>query len=168
MIKITEYDPVLIDDVIKFRSAAYAHSGRSPEQQDAWSRDDFDQSATHVLMYDEDEKIIGAVRIIDGERWTIEDYFDFEYDKVNGVEFGRLAISKRSHNGQRVLAELIKAACRYCIEKRRTHFYGFVIARLRRELEKMGVPFQVLSPGLSPMGEESFLIRFNIDEMIKF
>jgi hypothetical protein len=81
-----------------------------------------------------------------GERWTIEDYCNFGYDKENGVEFGRLAISQPSYNGKRVLPELIKAACRHCAQKGRTHFYGFVIARLRRELQRLGVPFEVLSP----------------------
>lgn len=168
MIKITRYEPKLVEDIIQFRSDAYTNSGRDPEQVDAWSRDDFDQSATHVIMYNEQEQIIGVVRIISGERWTIEDYFDFDYDKKNGVEFGRLAISQPSYNGKRVLSELIKAACKHCAEQGRTHFYGFVIARLRKELQRLGVPFEVLSPSLAPMGEDSYLIRFRIEEMIRF
>jgi hypothetical protein len=87
---------------------------------------------------------------------------------LNGVEFGRLAISQPSYNGKRVLSELIKAACRHCAEQGRTHFYGFVIARLRRELQRLGVPFEVLSPSLAPMGEDSYLIRFRVDDMIRF
>ncbi len=168
MIKISRYEPQLIEDIIQFRSRTYTNSGRDPEQVDAWSRDEFDHNAIHVLMYGEQEQIIGVVRIIAGERWTIEDYFDFDYDKKNGVEFGRLAISQPSYNGKRVLSELIKAACRHCAEEGRTHFYGFVIARLRKELQRLGVPFEVLSPSLAPMGEDSYLIRFRIDEMIRF
>ncbi len=67
-------------------------------------------------MFNEDAKIIGAVRIITGDEWTIDDYYDFKYDKTHGVEFGRLAITQPSYNGKRVLAELIKAACRHCAE----------------------------------------------------
>lgn len=108
------------------------------------------------------------VRIIEGEKWTIDDYYDFTYDKLNGVEFGRLAISKPSHNGKRVLSELIKAACKHCAQHGKTHFYGFVIARLRRELQRLGVPFEVLSPSVAPMGEDSYLVRFRLDELIRF
>jgi N-acyl-L-homoserine lactone synthetase len=168
MIKISGYDPQLIDDLARFRSDAYINSGRDPAQNDAWSRDDFDTKATHVLMYNEEGKIIGAVRIIDGDKWTIEHYFNFEYDKSKGVEFGRLAITQPSYNGKRVLAELIKAACKHCAEGGKTHFYGFVISRLRRELQRLGVPFEVLSPSSAPMGEESSLIRFRIDELLRF
>ena len=168
MIKISEYDPGLVQDIVRFRSDTYTNSGRDPGIMQEWSADDFDQTATHVVMYDEQGAIIGVVRIIAGDRWTIEDYYDFEYDKQSGVEFGRLAISRPSYNGKRVLAELIKAACHHCAERGRTHFYGFVIARLRRELQRLGVPFEVLSPMLAPMGEDSYLIRFNVDELIRF
>src|SRR5215211_7642623 len=155
MIKISEYDPHLVADIVQFRRAAYTHSGRNSHHLDQWSADEFDQKATHVVMFNEEEKIIGAVRIIAGEKWTIDEYTDFQYDKVNGVEFGRLAISQPSHNGKRVLAELIKAACRHCAERGQTHFYGFVIARLRKELERLRVPFEVLSPAVAPMNEDS-------------
>jgi N-acyl-L-homoserine lactone synthetase len=168
MIRISEYDPHLVDEIVKFRREAYANSGRNPTQMNDWSGDDFDRRATHVVMYNEQGKIIGVVRIIDGEKWTIEDYYDFQYDKLKGVEFGRLAISQPTHNGKRVLAELIKAACRHCEAQGRTHFYGFVIARLRRELQRLHVPFEVLSPALAPMGEDSFLIRFSVDELLRF
>lgn len=168
MIKISEYDPQLVADIIEFRRETYSNSGRDPSQLDHWSADDFDHRATHVVMCNEDGKIIGSVRIIAGERWTIDDYYDFKYDKVNGVEFGRLAISQPSHNGKRVLAELIKAACRHCAERGQTHFYGFVIARLRRELERLRVPFEVLSPAVAPMNEDSYLVRFSVEELIRF
>lgn len=168
MIKISEYDPHLVADIVQFRREAYSHSGRDPNQLDQWSADDFDHKATHVVMFNEEEKIIGTVRIITGEKWTIDDYYDFKYDKINGVEFGRLAISQPSHKGERVLSGLIKAACRHCAAQGRTHFYGFVIARLRKELQRLRVPFEVLSPAVAPMGEDSFLIRFSVDELIRF
>jgi N-acyl-L-homoserine lactone synthetase len=134
----------------------------------AWTDDDFDRYATHVVKYNDEGEIIGVVRIIRGEKWTIDEYFDFTYDKSNGVEFGRLAISKPSHKGERVLAELIKAACRHCAAQGRTHFYGFVIARLKKELQRLRVPFEELSPAVAPMGEDSFLIRFGIEDLIRF
>jgi N-acyl-L-homoserine lactone synthetase len=168
MIRISGYDPQLVDEIVKFRREAYANSGRNQNGINDWSGDDFDRSATHVVMYNDQEKIIGVVRIIEGDEWTIERYYDFQYDKLNGVEFGRLAISQPSHNGKRVLSELIKAACRHCEAQGRTHFYGFVIARLRRELQRLRVPFEVLSPELAPMGEDSFLIRFSVDELLRF
>lgn len=168
MIKISEYDPHLVDEIVSFRRETYSNSGRDPAQLNDWSSDDFDCKATHVVMYNEQEEIIGVVRIIAGEKWTIDDYYDFQYDKLNGVEFGRLAISQPSHNGKRVLSELIKAACTHCQDLGRTHFYGFVIARLRKELQRLGVPFEVLSPAVAPMGEDSFLIRFRVDELIRF
>ena len=168
MIKISAYDPQLVADIIQFRRETYSNSGRDPSQLDQWSTDDFDHRATHVVMFNEDGRIIGAVRIIAGDEWTIDDYYDFKYDKVNGVEFGRLAISQPSHNGKRVLAELIKAACRHCAEHEQTHFYGFVIARLRRELERLRVPFEVLSPAVAPMNEDSYLVRFSVEELIRF
>jgi N-acyl-L-homoserine lactone synthetase len=168
MIKISDYDPHLVADIVQFRREAYSHSGRDPNQLDQWSADEFDRKATHVVMFNEHEKIIGAVRIIAGEKWTIDDYYDFQYDKVNGVEFGRLAITHPSHNGKRVLAELIKAACCHCAAQGRTHFYGFVIARLKRELQRLRVPFEELSPAVAPMGEDSVLVRFSIDELIRF
>jgi len=168
MIRISEYDPTLVDDIVKFRRETYTNSGRDPAQMNDWSGDDFDRTATHVVMYNEHEKIIGVVRIIAGQTWTIENYYDFQYDKLNGVEFGRLAISQPSHNGKRVLSELIKAACKHCEAQGRTHFYGFVIARLRRELQRLHVPFEVLSPALAPMGEDSFLIRFSVNELLRF
>lgn len=168
MIRISKDDPSLIDELVRFRSEAYAHSGRDPEQGPLWVSDNYDRQATHVVMYNEAGNIIGAVRIIEGDKWPIEEYFNFEYDKANGVEFGRLAISRPSYEGKRVLPELIKAACKHCAASGRTHFYGFVIARLRRELQRMGVPFEVLSPSLAPMGEDSYLIRFRLEEMIRF
>jgi N-acyl-L-homoserine lactone synthetase len=168
MIKISAYDPQLVADIIQFRRETYSNSGRDPSQLDQWSGDDFDHRATHVVMCNEDGKIIGSVRIIAGDEWTIDDYYDFQYDKVNGVEFGRLAISQPSHNGKRVLAELIKAACKHCAERGQTHFYGFVIARLRRELERLRVPFEVLSPAVAPMNEDSYLVRFSVEELIRF
>lgn len=168
MIRISEYDPQLVDDIVRFRRETYTNSGRDPDQLTAWSSDEFDHSATHVVMYNDEGQIIGVVRIIEGEKWTIDDYFDFTYDKMNGVEFGRLAISKPSYNGKRVLSELIKAACKHCAQQGKTHFYGFVIARLRRELQRLGVPFEVLSPSVAPMGEDSYLVRFRLDELIRF
>jgi N-acyl-L-homoserine lactone synthetase len=168
MIKISEYDPNLVADIIEFRREAYSHSGRDPNHVEHWSADEFDQKATHVVMFNEEGKIIGVVRIITGDKWTIDEYFDFTYDKINGVEFGRLAITQPSHNGKRVLSELIKAACRHCASQGRTHFYGFVIARLKRELQRLRVPFEELSPAVAPMGEDSFLVRFSVDELIRF
>lgn len=168
MIRISEYDPHLVADIVDFRRQTYSNSGRDPSQLEQWSADDFDRQATHVVMFNEEEKIIGVVRIIAGEKWTIDEYYDFTYDKVNGVEFGRLAISQPSHNGKRVLSELIKAACRHCAAQGRTHFYGFVIARLRKELQRLRVPFEVLSPAVAPMNEDSFLVRFSVDELIRF
>lgn len=168
MIKISAYDPQLIDDIVKFRRDAYVKSGRDPSQTDAWSHDEFDVRATHVFMYNDEGQIIGAVRIIDGDQWTIEHYFDYDYDKRGGVEFGRLAITQPSYQGKRVLAELIKAACRHCAEGGKTHIYGFVISRLKKELQRLGVPFEALSPSSAPMGEESSLIRFRIDELLRF
>jgi len=168
MIKISEYDPNLVADIIEFRREAYSHSGRDPNHVEHWSADEFDQKATHVVMFNEEGKIIGVVRIIAGDKWTIDEYFDFTYDKINGVEFGRLAITQPSHNGKRVLSELIKAACRHCAAQGRTHFYGFVIARLKRELQRLRVPFEELSPAVAPMGEDSFLVRFSVDELIRF
>ena len=168
MIRISDYDPHLFADIVQFRRETYTHSRRNPNELDHWSADEFDRQATHVVMFNEQEKIIGAVRIIAGDRWTIDDYYDFKYDKVRGVEFGRLAISQPSHNGQRVLSELIKAACRHCASQGRTQFYGFVIARLRTELQRLRVPFEVLSPAVAPMGEDSFLVRFSVDELIAF
>jgi N-acyl-L-homoserine lactone synthetase len=168
MIKISAYDPHLVADIVQFRRAAYTHSGRNSNHLDQWSADEFDQRATHVVMFNEEQQIIGAVRIIAGEKWTIDEYTDFQYDKVNGVEFGRLAISQPSHNGKRVLAELIKAACNHCAEQGRTHFYGFVIARLRKELQRLRVPCEVLSSAVAPMGEDSFLVRFSVDDLIRY
>lgn len=168
MIKISEYDPHLVADIVQFRRAAYTHSGRNSNHLDQWSADEFDQNATHVVMFNEEEKIIGAVRIIAGDKWTIDEYTNFQYDKINGVEFGRLAISQPSHNGKRVLAELIKAACKHCAQQGRTHFYGFVIARLRKELQRLRVPCEVLSPAVAPMGEDSFLVKFSVDELIRY
>jgi predicted GNAT family N-acyltransferase len=168
MIKISDYDPHLVADIVQFRRAAYSHSGRNSNHLDQWSADEFDQKATHVVMFNEEEQIIGAVRIIAGDKWTIDEYTDFQYDKVNGVEFGRLAISQPSHNGKRVLAELIKAACTHCAAQGRTHFYGFVIARLRKELQRLRVPCEVLSSAVAPMGEDSFLVRFSVDELIRY
>ena len=168
MIKISEYDPHLVAEIVRFRRDAYQHSGRSSNHLDHWSADEFAEHATHVVMLNDQEKIIGAVRIIAGDRWTIDDYYDFQYDKVNGVEFGRLAISQPSHNGKRVLAELIKAACRHCASQGRTHFYGFVIAGLRKELQRLRVPCEVLSPAVAPMGEDSFLVKFSVEELIAF
>lgn len=168
MIKISNYDPHLVADIVRFRRDAYTNSGRDPNHVEHWSADEFDEKATHVVMFDEAGQIIGVVRIITGEKWTIDEYCDFKYDKVNGVEFGRLAISQPSHNGKRVLAELIKAACKHCAEQKRTHFYGFVIARLRKELQRLRVPCEVLSSAVAPMGEDSFLVRFSVDELIRY
>ena len=168
MIKISSYDPHLVADIVKFRRDTYTNSGRDPNHVEHWSADEFDEKATHVVMFDEAGNIIGVVRIIAGEEWTIDEYCDFKYDKVNGVEFGRLAISQPSHNGKRVLAELIKAACQHCAEQGRTHFYGFVIARLRKELQRLRVPCEVLSSAVAPMGENSFLVKFSVDELIRY
>jgi alpha-ketoglutarate-dependent taurine dioxygenase/N-acyl-L-homoserine lactone synthetase len=167
-IRISEYDPDLVDEIVRFRRETYANSGRDPASLNEWSSDDLDRTATHVVMYNDQDKIIGVVRIIEGDVWSIEDYFDFEYDRLKGVEFGRLAISQPSFQGKRVLSELIKAACKHCAARGRTHFYGFVIARLRKELQRLGVPFEVLSPAVAPMGEDSFLVRFSVDELIRF
>jgi len=168
MIKISEYDPHLVASIVQFRRDTYTNSGRDPNHVDHWSADEFDEKAIHVVMFDGEEKIIGAVRIITGDKWTIDEYCDFHYDKIKGVEFGRLAISQPSHDGKRVLAELIKAACRHCAEHGRTHFYGFVIARLRKELQRLRVPCEVLSSAVAPMGEDSFLVRFSVDELIRY
>lgn len=168
MIKISEYDPQLVADIVKFRREAYSNSGRNGNHVDRWSADEFDSKATHVVMFNEQGQIIGAVRIIAGEKWTIDEYLDFEYDRVKGVEFGRLAITQPSYNGKRVLAELIKAACKHCAAQGRTHFYGFVIARLKKELQRLRVPFEELAPPVAPMGEDSFLIRFQLDELIRY
>lgn len=168
MIRISEYDPHLVADIVRFRREAYTNSGRDPNHAEHWSADEFDEKATHVVMFNEEEKIIGAVRIIAGDRWTIDEYCDFTYDKINGVEFGRLAITQPSHNGKRVLAELIKAACKHCAAQGRTHFYGFVIGRLRKELQRLRVPCEVLSSAVAPMGEDSFLVRFSVDELIRY
>jgi N-acyl-L-homoserine lactone synthetase len=168
MIRISNYDPHLVADIVRFRREAYTNSGRDPNHVEHWSADEFDEKATHVVMFDEDGKIIGVVRIIAGDKWTIDEYCEFQYDKTNGVEFGRLAISQPSHNGKRVLAELIKAACKHCAEQGRTHFYGFVIARLRKELQRLRVPCEVLSSAVAPMGEDSFLVRFSVDELIRY
>lgn len=82
MIRISSYEPQLVDEIVKFRRETYANSGKNPNGINDWSGDDFDRSATHVVMYDNHEKIIGVVRIIEGEKWTIERYYDFQYDKL--------------------------------------------------------------------------------------
>ena len=45
---------------------------------------------------------------------------------------------------------------------------GFVIAGLRKELQRLRVPCEVLSSAVAPMGEDSFLVRFSVEELIAF
>ena len=79
MIKISEYDPHLVADIVQFRRAAYTHSGRNSNHLDQWSADDFDQKA-----------------------------------------------------------------------------------------QRLRVPCEVLSSAVAPMGEDSFLVRFSVDELIRY
>ena len=40
MIKISEYDPQLVADIVKFRREAYLNSGRNGNDLDRWSADE--------------------------------------------------------------------------------------------------------------------------------
>ena len=40
MIRISNYDPHLVEDIVKFRREAYTNSGRDPNHVEHWSADD--------------------------------------------------------------------------------------------------------------------------------
>jgi len=73
MIKISSYDPHLVADIVKFRRDTYTNSGRDPNHVEHWSADEFDEKATHVVMFDEDGKIIDFV-VKKGDKVLISKY----------------------------------------------------------------------------------------------
>ena len=168
MIQIVKYDPKVIPKIIKFRAVAYQKLGRDPAQCELWSADEFDKDAIHIIKYHDSGSIIGAVRLIMDSEWTLEHYYQFPYDKQAGVEFGRLAALQKTFQGKRVVFELIESACRYCRDRQKTYFYGFVINPLKRQLLWDRAPLQVLSPPLRPYGYPCYLVGFEIDAVLKY
>ena len=160
-ILISRFEPDLQASIIQFRGSVYAASRRDPNQHAAWCHDRFDPMALHFLAYGKTGDLIGAMRLLAGAEWSLDHYFQFDYDKTQDVEFGRLAVAKRQEAGQRVLFELIYAACIWCKQNGRQNAYGFVVARFSRALVKQKVPFELLSPSISPYGEPSNLVRFS-------
>jgi len=168
MIKVSQYDASLMEDIIQFRVKAYENSRRDQQKKHIWSFDEYDRVATHILMHSDQGDIVGAVRIIDDGEWSLEKYFKFDYDKEKGVEFGRLAVLQKFYNNKRVLFELIYAAALFCARINKMYFYGFAVARFKQALQRARIPFEILSPPLSPYGEDSYLVRFSINEVVAF
>lgn len=166
-ILISRFEPELQTALVQFRGAVYASSRRDPTQQATWCHDRFDQIALHFLAYSEGN-LVGAMRLLDGAEWSLEQYFQFDYDKTQDVEFGRLAVSKRQADGRRVLFELIYAACVWCWQNERRCAYGFAVARFSRALAKQKVPFEILSPSVSPYGEAANLVRFSSLQLAEY
>jgi len=162
------YSPALMEEISRFRAEAFERRRRDPGHKDAWSFDPWDRVSLHVTARDERRAIIGAVRIVCGDRWPLESYCPFDYDHETGAEFGRLAVARKYVGDRRLLFDLIGAAARHCKSRGKSHFYGAVIAPLRRALQKEGTPCVTLSSRLSTYGEESYLIRFNIDRVLAF
>ncbi|HKV92753.1 MAG TPA: hypothetical protein VJW20_09415 [Candidatus Angelobacter sp.] len=168
MIHIVKGDPKVIQEIIRLRVLAYQKLGRDPAQCKIWSTDEFDKNAIHILKYDDSGSMIGAVRVIMDSDWTLEHYYQFPYNKQTGVEFGRLAALQKEFQGKRVVFELIESACRYCRDRQKTYFYGFVIDLLKRQLLWDRAPFEVLSPPLRPYGYPCYLVGFEIDAVLKY
>lgn len=162
---VSAFEPCAINQIIQFRRDVYTASRRDPQQLATWCNDRFDRSATHFLAYSDAGELIGAMRLLDGAEWSLDHYFSFSYDKVQGVEFGRLAVSRRQDLNRRVLFELIDSACSWCRQNGREKSYGFVVHRFSRALVRQKVPFEVLSPSISPYGEASNLVRFSTVEL---
>jgi hypothetical protein len=170
MIKIVEkFDPEVMDDIVQFRMRVYTKSRRDPQHVDIWGRDLYDQDAVQIVKYEENHGILGVVRVLFANNWTVEKYYsEFNYDRECGVEFGRLAVLQKIVEGKRILFDLIYAACIYCRAQEKTLFYGFPIRRFSQALRLENIPFQVLSPEIAPYGEPCNLISFQVADLISF
>lgn len=157
---IRQFEPDLLDEILQFRSHVYRASRRDPAQHATWCHDPLDFIALHFLAYSEGQ-LVGTIRLLAGAEWSLDHYFQYDYDKIRDVEFGRLAVSRRQALGKRVLFELLYSACVWCGQNGRENAYGFVIARFRRALVKQKIPFELLSPPISPYGEAANLVRFS-------
>ncbi|HKS23661.1 MAG TPA: hypothetical protein VJZ76_12740 [Thermoanaerobaculia bacterium] len=158
----------VLDAVVAFRSAVYLRSRRNPENEDEWIRDDLDEAATHAIARRDDGEIVAVARILIGERWSLDRHYAFDYDKGEGVEFGRLGVLQRRCDGRRVLFDLMRAACEYSRSAGRIYAYGFVVRRFRRQLERQNIPLTVLSPPIFPYGEEAVLVRFSLGDLLRY
>jgi len=164
---VTDYLTVM-SELQDLREAAFRRRGRDEAHLTRWRQDKYDQIAAHVIAYDQDEAMVGALRLVTGNTWPLDEYCASAYDKVAGVELGRLVASTSFSNERRVMFELVAAAAQYSRGLGKRYMYGAVIVPLQGALRRAGVPFCVLSPTLSTYGETSNLVRFEIAETLQY
>jgi len=161
-------DNARLRKVHELRREAFGASRRNPAFADAWIYDKYDQYCRHLLMTDQEGKPIASVRMILNGDWPLEERYQGRIDKDRGVEFGRLGVARRSHDGKRTLYELMVAASRQCLELDRPFMYGLTIAPFWTLLKKVGVPLAVISEPIRAYGEEQNVILFDANELVAF
>lgn len=169
MLEFRNWSEELSEELIRFRLAAYTRRRRDKEQASAWSNDHYDPVGVHAILRDAQREIIGAVRILDPDKgWALDAHHSYPYERNRSLEFGRLAVSQRSHSGRRVMFDLIRGACEYCVHQRKDIFYGLVITELANVLKKESVPIELLGGVASPYGHPTTLIKFDVQKIVEF
>lgn len=168
MIELFDGSDKRFEEILKFREMTYGASKRNQEFSEAWKTDKYDQTCQHLLMKNAEGNIIAAVRMSTTGHWPLEDRFNGDINKDEGIEFGRLGVFDHNYNGKKTLYELMVFAARSCIEQGRPYMYGLTIAPFQSALKKTGVPLKVLSEPIHAYGEEQNIVLFDARELVQF
>lgn len=168
MIELFDGSDKRFEEILKFRERAYAASRRNQEFSEAWKSDKYDSGCYHLSMKNTEGNIIAAVRMSITDHWPLEDRFNGDINKDEGIEFGRLGVFDHNYNGKKTLYELMGFAARSCIEWRRPYMYGLIISPFKSALQKRGVPLRVLSKPIYAYGEEQNIVLLDARELVDF
>jgi N-acyl-L-homoserine lactone synthetase len=167
-VHVAQHSPSFMHDLERLRLAAFRRRGRDEAYLARWSRDHYDRAATHVIAYDEHGAMIGAVRLILDDPWPLDEYCSAAYDKVRGVELGRLVVSTACSTERRIMFDLVAAAAKYSQALGKKDIYGAIIIPLQIALHRAHFPHRVLSPVLSTYGEQSNLVCIRIEDVLRY
>lgn len=166
--EIRPYDAALMKEIVGFRRAVYARSERLASHLDTWSGDELDEAAMHAVTYNETGEIVGAVRILEAETWTLDKRFPHEYNPREDVEFGRLGVASTGKDGIGIFLALFEEVANWCEERGYVWCYGFTISRLVVGVRKYGLPLELVSPTLTLYGEPTRLVRFSVSDLKEY
>lgn len=147
-----------LERVHQLRADVFCHELGWVKPARQTERDEFDQSAVHIVLSDEYSYALAAIRLLHHDvPWMLDTVFrnlwatDAVLKHRDTMEVSRLAVSKearnlRLENGRRLVELLYKGVYMYSKLHAVRHLYMVTSNVVHRHLNSLGLPCEALAP----------------------